>query len=240
MSKLITNTIRHTGGSADNITLDASQNVTVEGNLTVDGTTVFTGDCTLPDDTVDIADLSATGTASSSTFLRGDNSWAAAGGGKVLQYKYALGDMDAINMTTTSWHEVDSDMQVAITPTATNNLIIAYLFVNPAFGNNEAGAIIPAIHDGSNNISMVAMSNGSGGATAANVLGGNGPQEAIRTTQSSAWYFIPMTIIGKHTAANTNEHTVKMYGKFLGWDNGINIGDSTITSQMVVMEVDMS
>ena len=37
MSKLITNTIRHTGGSADNITLDNSQNVTAEANLTVDG-----------------------------------------------------------------------------------------------------------------------------------------------------------------------------------------------------------
>ena len=35
MSKLITNTIRHTGGSADNITLDNSQNVTVEAKLTV-------------------------------------------------------------------------------------------------------------------------------------------------------------------------------------------------------------
>ena len=35
MSKLITNTIRHTGGSADNITLDNSQNVIVEAKLTV-------------------------------------------------------------------------------------------------------------------------------------------------------------------------------------------------------------
>ena len=77
MSKLITNTLRHTAGSADNITLDSSQNVTVEGNLTVDGTTTLTGAVELPDDTVDIADLSASGTASSSTYLRGDNSWAA-------------------------------------------------------------------------------------------------------------------------------------------------------------------
>ena len=38
MSKLITNTIRHTGGSADNITLDNSQNVTVEGTVGI-GTT---------------------------------------------------------------------------------------------------------------------------------------------------------------------------------------------------------
>ena len=37
MSKLKTNTIQHTGGSADNITLDNSQNVTVENNLTANG-----------------------------------------------------------------------------------------------------------------------------------------------------------------------------------------------------------
>jgi hypothetical protein len=35
----------------------------------------------LADDAVGVAELSATGTASSSTFLRGDNAWAAAGGG---------------------------------------------------------------------------------------------------------------------------------------------------------------
>ena len=46
MSKLITNTIRHTGGSADNITLDNSQNVTIEGNATVDGTSTLTGNVT--------------------------------------------------------------------------------------------------------------------------------------------------------------------------------------------------
>jgi len=40
----------------------------------------------LADDAVGVAELSATGTASSSTFLRGDNAWAAAGGGKVVQY----------------------------------------------------------------------------------------------------------------------------------------------------------
>ena len=46
MSKLITNTVRHTAGSADNITLDNSQNVTCEANLQVDGNVTVTG--TLP------------------------------------------------------------------------------------------------------------------------------------------------------------------------------------------------
>ena len=69
MSKLITNTLRHTAGSADNITLDNSQNVTVEGNLTVDGT--MSG--------VEGTELSSTGEGGAVKFLRedGDNtaSW---------------------------------------------------------------------------------------------------------------------------------------------------------------------
>ena len=43
MSKIITNAVRHTGASADALTLDASGNITVEGNLTVDGTSTLTG-----------------------------------------------------------------------------------------------------------------------------------------------------------------------------------------------------
>ena len=42
------------------------------------------------DDAIGLAELSATGTASSSTFLRGDNAWAAAGGGKLLQVVQAI------------------------------------------------------------------------------------------------------------------------------------------------------
>ena len=50
MSRLDVNTLRHTAGSADNITLDNSQNVTIEGNLVIDGS--VTGDNnTVYDDT---------------------------------------------------------------------------------------------------------------------------------------------------------------------------------------------
>ena len=73
----------------------------------------------LPDDSVAIADLSATGTASSSPFLRGDNSWQAAGGGKVLQYVW---ETDNTNITgTTSNVEV---MDATITPTSASSKIL--------------------------------------------------------------------------------------------------------------------
>ena len=121
MSKLITNTIRHTAGSADNLTLDNSQNVTVEGNLTVDGTTIFTGDCTLPDDTVDIADLSATGTASSSTYLRGDNAWATPSGGKILQ---VVQGSTTTQVEVTSTSLTDSGLSASITPSSGTKILV--------------------------------------------------------------------------------------------------------------------
>ena len=58
----------------------------------------------LADDAVGVAELSATGTASSSTFLRGDNSWAAAGGGKLLQ---AVSTVVTANPSTTTGTWVD-------------------------------------------------------------------------------------------------------------------------------------
>lgn len=58
------------------------QTITLQGDVTGTGTGTFTA--TIATDAVDIAMLSATGTASGSTFLRGDNTWATpAGSGDV-------------------------------------------------------------------------------------------------------------------------------------------------------------
>jgi len=64
-------------GTAASLTAGA---VTTNANLT--GEVTSSGNATtIATDAVDIAMLSATGTASSTTFLRGDNSWQTAGGG---------------------------------------------------------------------------------------------------------------------------------------------------------------
>ena len=123
MAKVITTELQHSGASAANITLDSSKNVTCENNLTVDGTTTLTGAVSLPDDTVSIADLSATGTASATTFLRGDNAWAAAGGGKVLQVKHVM----TATTTTPTANDTAQDltnMSLAITPAHASNKIL--------------------------------------------------------------------------------------------------------------------
>ena len=64
----------------------------------------------LADDAVGVAELSATGTASSATFLRGDNAWAAPAGGsrKFLAVSTASGSSSAINFTAFNNSAYDS------------------------------------------------------------------------------------------------------------------------------------
>lgn len=80
---------------------------------------VLTAD--IADDQVTIAKLSATGTASNSTFLRGDGAFAEAGGGKVLQ------SVTAETSTQTScfnYIPTSTGLTASITPSATSSKIL--------------------------------------------------------------------------------------------------------------------
>ena len=94
--------------------------ITINGSGTVTGLSAGG----LPDDSINLADLSATGTASSSTFLRGDNSWAAAGGGKILQVvrNYNAGP---VTSTNTDWTDLFSS-DLSITVSSNSNPIILF------------------------------------------------------------------------------------------------------------------
>ena len=73
------------------------------------------------DNTVSLAKLTATGTKDSTTFLRGDNTFAEAGGGKVLQ---VVQGTDSTERTTTSTSFVSATLNVSITPSSTSNKIL--------------------------------------------------------------------------------------------------------------------
>ena len=66
-SKLIVNSIRHTGASADAITMDASGNVTFPGNATCSGTPSGFGGITEADQFLLTSNLSVSGTATTVT-----------------------------------------------------------------------------------------------------------------------------------------------------------------------------
>tara|TARA_Y100000401_G_C8228959_1_gene177139 strand:+ start:38 stop:643 length:606 start_codon:yes stop_codon:yes gene_type:complete len=91
--------------------------ITFNGNGTITG--IAAGG--LPDGCVQLADLATTGTASSSTFLRGDAAFAAAGGGKLLQVVTA----DTSTQTSNSaYTPATTGLTASITPSATSSKIL--------------------------------------------------------------------------------------------------------------------
>ncbi len=94
----------------------------------------------MADDAVGVAELSATGTASSSTFLRGDNAWAAAGGGKIGQVITSPVYSTRDTTTSSSFVDMGGPAATAITPSDESSKIL--IMMNCAglqAGSNEAG-----------------------------------------------------------------------------------------------------
>ena len=75
------------------------------------------------DNTVSLAKLTATGTKDATTFLRGDNTFAEAGGGKVLQVA-SVNWGGASGTTSGTYIQADSNFEVSLTPSSTSNKIL--------------------------------------------------------------------------------------------------------------------
>ena len=80
-----------------------------------------------PNDSVGLDQLSATGTPSSSNFLRGDNAWATpTGNGKILQVVQNT-TTTTTTLTDTTTLTLVTDLNVAITPSATSSKILVMM-----------------------------------------------------------------------------------------------------------------
>jgi hypothetical protein len=96
------------------------------------------GATTIQTDAVDIAMLSATGTASGTTFLRGDNTWATAGGGAENTVDTKLRDEADTVPTYTSRTENDASTPIqlwAITLDSNNENIYVRVKKNGSYTN---------------------------------------------------------------------------------------------------------
>jgi hypothetical protein len=89
------------------------------------------------DSTVSLAKLTATGTKDATTFLRGDNTFAAAGGGKVLQVVQTV-KTDTFSTTNTySGGFADiTGLSVAITPSATSSKVLVLVQIYNSVSSN--------------------------------------------------------------------------------------------------------
>lgn len=109
------------------------------------------------------------GTADATTFLRGDQSWAEAGGGKLVQVKYTAYAGQTSNHSSSSWSTTGS-MSVSITPSSASNMIL--VMSNDSF--YIAGSGSSATHS-----NAAIFETGSGTMVAFQYLGHNGPEADV-------------------------------------------------------------
>ena len=88
----------------------------------------------ITDGTIALADLSATGTASASTFLRGDNAWGAVSAG-IIQIKQTL-KTDTFSSSSSSFTDI-TGMSISITPTLSTSKIL--VVVDMKVGGTSTG-----------------------------------------------------------------------------------------------------
>jgi len=81
----------------------------------------------LADSSVSLAKLTATGTKDATTFLRGDNTFAEAGGGKVLQVVQGSTSTETRSSSNTL---IDTTLSASITPSSSSNKVLVTVFQN--------------------------------------------------------------------------------------------------------------
>ena len=103
------------------------------------------------DGTIALADLSATGTKDSTTFLRGDNTFATAGAtaGQVIQVVSAT-DTTQRSTTSTSFATGSNTLSVTITPSSTSNKIFITTSFVTSSGTN--GTFFTIYRNGTTNL----------------------------------------------------------------------------------------
>ena len=164
------------------------------------------------DSTVSLAKLTATGTKSSSTFLRGDNTFAEAGGGKILQVVSAT-ETAQRTITSTSFINSSNGITVDITPSASSSKIFVIVSLSTFFGESGENFFCTIYRDSTN----------LGGANGLIINGGFNE-------------VIPATMSFLDSPSSTSQLTYQLYARVTGGSSS-KYGDSNSPSVITAFEV---
>jgi len=159
----------------------------------------------ISDSSIALGKLSATGTKSSSTFLRGDNTFAVPGGGKVLQVLTAT-DQTLRSTTSTSFVTASNTLSVDITPSATSSKIFITASFETGTGSGARG--FWTIYKDSTNLGHTnGMFSSSAGSVSTDGMSGSLTFLDSPSSTSELTYAVYMKTNG--TSCNMNANTVK-------------------------------
>ena len=205
-----TNTITYTLADGSVATAKIADDAITTAKIVDDAVTT----AKILDANVTLAKLSATGTKDATTFLRGDNTFAEAGGGKVLQVVQTT--LTTLLSTTSASFVEASGFNVAITPSSTSSKILVMVTTNT---KNTAG-------DGKTNVTL---------ARGASVLEANGL--AFHSQASGATYsFSSSSAFNYLDSPNTTSATTyKVY--FLGETGTANLNFNNSVGTITAIEI---
>ena len=163
------------------------------------------------DSTVSLAKLTATGTKNSTTFLRGDNTFAAPSGGKILQVVTA-NDSANYSITSTSYINSSNGLTLNITPSATSSKIFVHVSVSKMFGASGNNLFLTIYRDSTN----------LGGSSGMAIHGG------FNET-------IPASMSILDSPSSTSQLTYQVYAKVTGGTH--NYGSANSVSTITAFEV---
>ena len=192
---------------ANAINTSIAANTSKVTNATHTGDVTGATALTIATDAVDIAMLSATGTADATTFLRGDNAWAAAGGDNTPAFFAYLGSNQTI--TSDTGVTVACDEELYDSDSAYNNS--TYIFTCPVGGAGKylwyAGAWIAGSGASKLNIGSATLAyTPSGGSTIGKVYTSHDYQDNPINATS-----IPVTAVMSLAEGDTVHFTAYAY-----------------------------
>ena len=158
------------------------------------------------------------GTASSSTFLRGDQTYAAAGGGKILQAVTAS-DGTSRSTTSTSYVTASNTLSVSITPAATTSKIWVVCQTTGGYAATSGEtASFALFRDGSN------------------IGPANGMARVYNPDNGGGSIRVPVVISVLDSPSSTSALTYQLYAKGSGGGQ-VDINWATSEGNIVAMEV---
>ena len=178
------------------------------------------------DDAIGVDELHATsGSAGTGTFFRGDGTWQAAGGGKVVAVSQGT---YATNTTTTSQSMVDTGLQVVHQCAhASNKLILIATISNPRKNVDEHAYGEAEIRNTTADSQVIRFSNGFGYLDG--ISGGSSTHD-IGT----------LSITYLHTPGNTTENTYKVRIRNIHDEGNVGWSINNSTSTFLAIELDYS
>ena len=153
----------------------------------------------------------------------------------IKQVKYTESTVkQRYDITGNTWQELDTSMRTGITPASASSKLLIFWSAHVYCGDNEQGAILAVVDDGSIRTTVAESLSGSDGMERGTALSGTTGFSEMFRNGTGGNYFDPWMHFGQYNFSSTSAVTVKLYYRISSgtWQEG----DAGPRTQMFIVE----